>query len=266
VGDAHYLALALPRRGLVLTIHDCAALDRLKGAAREILRQFWFVRPMRHARIVTTISQAMRDELRQRFGDLAANVRIIPNCVRSEFVPTPKPFPSASPVILQVGTGWNKNVERVAEALRGISCRLDIVGTLSATQRGLLGNAGIVFRELGRLSDDEVLEAYKACDIVAFASLYEGFGMPIVEAQAIGRPVVTSRFGAMAEAAGRGALLVNPLEILSLREAVKSLCSNPALREKLVSAGFENLARFRAGAVAASYAAVYEEVCSNDAR
>lgn len=261
VGDVHYLALSLPRDGLVLTIHDCATLSRLQGLAQWVFLQLWFARPMARARVVTTISETMRRELRDWLGGLADDVRVIPNCVRGEFVPDPKPFNQAAPVILQVGTGWNKNVERVAEALRGTTCRLEIVGTLSESQRNTIRSTGIAHRELGRVSDTEVLAAYQRCDIVVFASLYEGFGLPILEGQAMGRPVVTSNFGAMAEAAGSGALLVDPHDVRAMREAILGLCGNPALRGDLVAAGFENLKNYRAEAVAAAYAAIYNE-CS----
>ena len=126
------------------------------------------------------------------------------------------------PVVLQVGTGWNKNVERVAEALRGTACRLEIVGSLSETQRTALHGSGVPFRELGRVGDEELVAAYHRCDLLIFASVYEGFGMPIVEAQAVGRVVITSNCSSMPEAAGDGALLVDLWDELVLPRAVRS--------------------------------------------
>jgi glycosyltransferase involved in cell wall biosynthesis len=261
VGDVHYLAMALPCEGLVLTVHDCATLQRLKGVTREVFRQLWFVQPMKRARVVTTISHAMRKELHDWMGHLANDVRVVPNCVRTEFVRVEKSFNPEAPVVLQVGTGWNKNVERVAESLRGTSCRLDIIGALSDIQRRSIELTGTVFRELGRLTDEQVMEAYQQCDILVFASIYEGFGLPILEAQATGRPVVTSNYGAMAEAAGMGAILVDPRDAKAIRQAVIGLCENDHLRKDVVLAGFENLKKYQAEAVAAAYAAIYEE-CS----
>ena len=259
VGDVHYLALSLPRPGLVLTIHDCATLSRLNGMAREVFKQLWFTRPMERARVVTTISNTMAQELRDWMGDLAADVRVVPNCVRSEFIPKPKPFNAAAPVVLQVGAGWNKNLERVAEALQGSNCRLDIIGEITDIQRRQVQHFGIQFRELGRISDSQVLEAYQQCDLVVFASLYEGFGLPILEAQATGRPIITSNYGAMAEAAGEGALLVDPRDVKSIRDAVLGLCANGAMRENLVESGYRNLTRYRPQSVAAAYAEIYDE-------
>ena len=257
VGDVHYLAFGLPGDRLVLTIHDCAALERLKGWRLEALRQVWFVLAMRRAAVVTTISETTKQELRRWVGDLADKVVVIPNCVRAEFQPVPKTFDSRCPVILQVGTGWNKNVVGVARALIGTPCRLEIVGQLDSFQRAALEASHVSYRELGRISDEDLLEAYRRCDLVVFASHYEGFGLPILEAQAIGRPVVTSNLSSMPEAAGKGAILLDPMEPQAIHHAVKSIIHEVGLRERLILDGFENVARYRPDIVARRYEEVY---------
>ena len=258
VGDIHYLALGLPRERLVLTIHDCAALERLKGWRRELLRQLWFVQPMKRAAIVTTISETTKEELRRWVGSLADKVVVIPNCVRAEFVTAPKAFDEKCPVILQVGTGWNKNLIGVTRALIGIPCKLEIVGSIDNFQRAALKASHVDYCELGRVSDEELLEAYRRCDLVVFASHYEGFGLPILEAQAIGRPVVTSNHSSMPEAAGKGALLVDPADPQAIQTAVKSIITDAALRERLVRDGFENVSHYRPEVVARRYEEIYQ--------
>lgn len=260
VGDAHYLAFGLPGSQTVLTVHDCAALNRLSGWKREILRYFWFTGPMRRAAVVTTISQTTKDELLRWVSNLADKVVVIPNCVRSEFTPDPKAFSSEAPVVLQVGTGWNKNVERVAEALQGTPCQLEIVGELDATQRAAIIATSVSYRELGRLSDEDLVQAYRRCDLLIFASLYEGFGLPILEAQATGRPVITSNCSSMPEAAGEGALFVDPESVESIHQAVRRILDEPGLRGSLIERGFRNVAGFHPQAIAARYAAVYESM------
>ena len=286
VGDSHYLAFRLPREKTVLTIHDCGALNRLTGWKRALLKYFWFTGPMRRAAVVTTISQASKDELRKWVGPLADKVVVVPDCVFGEFAYDPKPFNEECPVVLQVGTKWNKNVERVMEAVAGTGCRLEVVGTISADRHAAYGirqteewprrgtrgreedlkptnlklntSTGVpVVHELGRLTDEELVEAYRRCDMVVFASLYEGFGLPILEAQAMGRPVITSNFGAMKEAAGDGALLVDPYSVEAIRDAVLRVKREPELREELVRKGLENVQRFRPEAVAERYAEIY---------
>lgn len=263
VGDSHYLAFALPTRGLVLTIHDCAALNRLTGWRRAVLKYFWFTGPMRRAEVVTAISETTKEELRKWVGALADKVVVIPNCVNAEFTPAPKPF-GDSPVVLQVGTGWNKNLERVAEALRDTPCQLHIVGELREGQREQLEATGVPFVALGRVSDEELVQAYRRCDMVVFASLYEGFGLPILEAQATGRPVITSRRSALPEVAGEGALFVDPENVNEIREAVWRLIKDEALREQLVHKGWENVKRYRPEAIAQRYAQVYSRFLSKE--
>lgn len=264
VGDVHYLAFGLPGERLILTIHDCAALERLKGWRRELLRQLWFVRPMKRAAVVTTISETTKQELLRWVGNLADRVVVIPNSVRSEFKPAPKSFDESCPVILQVGTGWNKNVIGVARALMGISCRLEVVGQLDGFQCAALKASHVDYRELGRVSDDQLVEAYQRCDLVIFASYYEGFGLPILEAQAVGRLVITSNLSSMPEAAGNGALLVDPMDPQSIHRAVKSIISDAGLRDRLIRDGFENVALYRPEAVARRYEAIYQK-CLADA-
>ncbi len=263
VGDVHYLALGIPGEKLVLTIHDCAVLERLNGWRREVIRQLWFVQPMRRAVAVTTISQTSKDELRKWVGALADKVEVIPNCVRSEFRPDFKPFNNKFPVVLQVGTGWNKNVVGVARGLTGIRCRLEIVGELDSSQRTALDSTYVDYKVLGRVSDEDLLEAYRRCDLLVFVSLYEGFGLPILEAQAIGRPVVTSNLSSMPEVSGGGALLVDPSDSQAIHGAVMRLILDTTLRADLVQAGFDNVARFRSEAVARRYEAVYARVLNN---
>jgi glycosyltransferase involved in cell wall biosynthesis len=314
VGDSHYLAFGLPPEKTVLTIHDCGALNRLTGWKRALLKYFWFTGPMRRAAVVTTISEASKDELRKWVGSLADKVVVVPDCVFEEFAYDPKPFDEHCPVVLQVGTKWNKNLERVMEAMAGTGCQLEVVGNLSGEQKAshsrpqgdsarrsrgqineVQGKAGHGLekintdtfsggdpaqkscsdkqfkrasespgvRELGRLTDEELVAAYRRSDMVVFASLYEGFGLPILEAQAMGRPVITSNFGAMREAAGDGALLVNPYSVEEIRAAILRIKNEPGLREELVQQGRENAERFRADAIASKYAQIYRGLATD---
>lgn len=263
IGDVHYLAIALPGERNVLTVHDCAPLNRLRGWKRELLRLLWFEWPARRVRVVTTISETTRGELARWLSpSLASKIRVIHNCVRREFQFRPKTFDSSCPVILQVGTGWNKNVECVARALAGIPCHFEIVGELRGGQKNLLDELKLNYRALGKLSDVELVAAYERADLLLFASLYEGFGLPIVEAQATGRPVITSDRSAMPEVAGTAALFVNPEDVDSIRSALTRLINDAALRQSLIAAGIENVKRFRPETIAAQYAALYRELAA----
>ena len=260
VGDVHYLAFALPPERLVLTVHDSVTLYRLAGWRREVFRQLWYRLPVRRAAAVTVISASSRDELLRWIGDDAQRVEVVPNSVGTEFEPDPRPFRTDAPVVLQVGTASNKNVERVAEALVGTNCRLHVVGELTPEQRAAIATTGVPLRELGRVSEADLVEAYREADMLVFASLYEGFGLPILEAQAVGRPVVTSDRLSMPEAAGAGAWLVDPENVRSIRAGVEQVVADADVRRRLVRDGFATVARYRPAAVAAQYEAIYDRV------
>jgi glycosyltransferase involved in cell wall biosynthesis len=262
VGDSHYLAFGLPPEKTVLTIHDCAALHRLKGLPRAVMKYFWFTGPMRRAAVVTAISEASKEELRQWVGPLADKVTVVPDCMFGDFQFAPKRFDEKAPVVLQVGTKENKNLERVAEAIAPTGCRLHIVGDLEPAQRAKLAALGLPYCALGVLSDEELVQAFRRCDMVVFASLYEGFGLPVLEGQATGRPVITSKISSLPEAAGEGALLVDPHSVEDIRAAVMRVKEDGVLRAALVEKGLKNVERFRPEAIAGRYAEIYRNIAS----
>ena len=192
-GDLHYLALALPARNTVLTIHDLVTL-RLGGnpIKKYLWRKLWFDWPLRRVGRITCISETTKAELLSAFPWLnPSKVFTVHNPIDPLFTPAPKVFDEHCPTILHIGTGWNKNLERVALALKGINCKLLIVGALSDAAKQQLQEHGVSYENKVNISDDELLDCYRQCDLVSFPSIFEGFGMPIIEAQATGRAVVT---------------------------------------------------------------------------
>ena len=260
-GDIGYIVLGLSKRKTVLTINDCVGLQSSKGLSRRALLWLWYLLPIRSVAAVTVISEFTRNEVARYTGCDPELLHVIYCPVPDKFVPWPKVFDAQEPVILQVGTfEHNKNICRVAEALCGVPCRMEVIGRLTARQKQALESNGVRYTEQWGLSDEQVVERYRRCDLVVFASLYEGFGMPIVEANATGRPVVTSNLGPMPEVAGQAACLVDPYDPASIRGGVLRVINDAAYREQLVANGFENVKRFRAEVVAAQYAALYRQV------
>lgn len=261
-GDTYFLSLFLRRRRTLLTVHDVTSLDRLRGMKRFLLLNLWYRFPIRRAGIVTAVSEATRRRLIQLFGEEMSRVRVVGNFVFPEFEPSPRAFDADRPVILQIGTYWNKNLERVIPALEGIRCHLRVVGRLTPGQLQLLRQHQVDYSEALELSDAEMLEEYRRCDMVVLASLDEGFGLPIIEAQAVGRPVVTSDVSSMPEVAGDGAALVDPTDVASIRAGVLRVIGDAEYRVRLVQHGARNASRFSAESVAAQYAAIYRELAS----
>ena len=259
-GDIHYAAMFLPGDRTVLTIHDCGTLERLRGIKRWLLKTFWFDLPIRRARYITVISEETKRQLQHHVSVAGEKIHVVPDVVSPVYQPYARPFNGDCPRILQIGTKDNKNLIRLAEALRGIRCHLHIVGRLSDRQRCSLQECGVDFSSECDLSEAAMYDCYCAADIVSFVSTYEGFGLPIVEANAVGRPVVTSNVSSMPEVAGRAACLVDPFDVDSIRSGIRLVVDEPEYRDGLVRAGFENVKRFRADAVAEQYLSLYGRV------
>jgi glycosyltransferase involved in cell wall biosynthesis len=259
-GDIHFLALSLDPRRTVLTIHDCHALTRLSGWKRRVLKRYWFDLPASHVAAITVVSEETKRELEKYVPAARGKTIVIPNAVDPIFQPAFKAFPPSRPRILQIGTAPNKNLARLASALEGIDCELQVVGRLSERDREALEATGVQFTTAQDLSPQEIYRCYCEADVISFPSTYEGFGLPIIEAQWVERPVVTSNCSSMPDVAGDGACLVNPFSVESIREGFRRVISDSAHREALVFAGRQNRARFSYAAVAEQYADLYRRL------
>nr|WP_262921662.1 glycosyltransferase family 1 protein [Pontibacter ruber] len=259
-GDVNFIAAFLNKNNTILTIHDIESLLRQNTLANILLKYFWLQMPVARVKWITVVSETTKQKLLHHVSIDPEKVVVIPNVISQEFTYVPNNFNKIKPTILQVGTKYNKNLERTIEALNAIPCTLMIVGKLSDEQVKRLKRNNIEYINKIGLTDEQLREAYAESDIVTFVSLFEGFGMPILEANATGRPVVTSSCSSMPEVAGDAALLVNPLDVSEIRSAFLSLIENDVLREKLVVRGLENVKRFSNKAVAQMYLDLYKKM------
>lgn len=260
-GDVHYLLFALPFARRVVTVHDLIIL-RLGGSPlwRWLRRKIWLSWSLPLADKVVCISENTRRELLEVCALDPQKVVVVYNPVDPIFQPFPKAFDTEQPRILHIGTNWNKNVDRTIEALRGIPCTLVIVGELSEAQHAALRQAQIAYENPIGLSDKEMKSQYERCDIVSFPSLFEGFGMPIIEGQAVGRPILTSEIAPLTEVAADTACYVQPESIESIRQGFLRIIEDASYRESLIAKGFENVKRFTAPHIASQYLAVYRSL------
>lgn len=258
-GAENYMALRTGRNS-VLTIHDIGSAFLGNFLKVFVIKVLWFWIPAILVKQITVISEASMGEVVGLMPFAKRKIRVIHNPLDPRYSFSPKEFRKQRPIILHIGTKPNKNLERTIEALRGIDCHLVIIGKLSVHQQELLESRSVSYTNAYDVSFETLYCHYQQCDMVCFASTYEGFGMPIIESQAVGRVVVTSNCSSMPEVAGEGAHLVDPLCVGSIREGILRVIDDDEYREALIQKGLSNIARFRPEEIALVYQKVYTEI------
>jgi alpha-1,3-rhamnosyl/mannosyltransferase len=188
---------------------------------------------LRAADAVVAVSEFTRDETIELAGVPSERIAVIPNGVDAVFTPAgPRAY---GDYVLAVATlEPRKNLRRAVEATRAAGVELRVVGAR--------GWGGVdVEGWVGEVPDAELAALYRGASCVLYPSLYEGFGLPVLEAMACGAPVVTSRGTAMEEVAAGAAVLADATDVSSLADAVREAI---ARRDELVAAGLARASRF----------------------
>jgi glycosyltransferase involved in cell wall biosynthesis len=239
---------------LVVTVHDLAVLrhpEAFNYWTRTYSRAF-VPRVVRAAERVIAVSEFTKRELVDLLQLPEDRIRVIPNAVGEPFVP--EGAHADGDYVLAVGTlEPRKNLPRLAEAARRAGAELRVVG---APGWGDVRVNGDGVRFLGFVPDEELARLYRGSLCVAYTSLYEGFGIPVLEALACGAPVVTSARTAMEEVANGVAVLVDPLDADAIAAGIREAIGR---REELAALGPERARRFTWLASAEATADAYRE-------
>lgn len=265
--DVYFISPLLSGIPSILTIHDIGRYKELSGLKKKVYEWIWLKIPIMLAKKVISVSDFTSRDIKENLGKFAVKklVRIY-NPLPSILKPVPKEFNRHRPVILQVGTLPNKNIETTIKALAGLQCQFVVLGILSDAQKKLLQDNNIAYSNYYNLDFEEVYQKYIECDIVTFVSLYEGFGMPVIEAQAVGRPVICALNSSLREVAGDGALFVrNVLDEIEIRDKIKNLITNPSLSRELVDKGYKNVEKFERRSIVQTYMDLYTSVLAKGA-
>jgi len=258
-GDIHYCIIGLIGCKSVLTIHDLSAYNFPKNILKKyIVRILWFDIPLLIADEVVCISNHVRSDLEKISN--RRDIKVVYNAIDPIFSRIEKEFDITNPVLLQLGTAWNKNLPTLIDSLVDINCNLRIVGNVQHELIQKMLDKNIRFTIVSGLTDMEIVDEYKNCDIVCFCSLFEGFGMPIIEANATGRVVLSSNIEPMKEVSNDAAFLVDPKDINSINQGLRRIILEKDLRDELIQNGDLNILRFQVNVISKLYLDIYTRI------
>ena len=290
------LAMARP---YVVTIHDMASLlfDRRSGL-RMNLRRYRFGRGLRRADRVIAVSEATRRDVQKELGIPGDRIRVVYNAPDPEFF-AQRPLADARlagpdahsremqrileryqiqyPFLLYAGNiRKQKNIPRLVDAFAVVRQSLaahpayrdlhliiigDEISQNPAVRRAVIqGRVESSVRFLGFVPFDTLRSFFEAAAAFVFPSLYEGFGLPPLEAMASGTPVITSGVSSLPEVVDDAALLINPENVFDIARGIKEVLLDDELRQSLIRRGRAQAAKFSWERAAREVLAIYREI------
>lgn len=272
----------------VVTCHDLINLTKpetFQGRARfpviSMAAWRWGVEGMHRADHVITVSSYTKQDTVQHLGILDEDITVVPNAVDSAFRCLPQETIQAvrgqygleakTLCLLNVGSNNSrKNISRILSVVAELIAQEIPVhfwkagADFNADQKQFILANGLTsfVTYLGQPDEATLIQLYNAADCLMAPSLYEGFGLTILEAMACGTPVITANVSAMPEVAGDAAILVDPTDIEAIAQAVKHLYNCPDKRQTLIRKGLSRVQPFTWEHTAEQVAQVYEKVLS----
>ncbi len=248
-----YNAPLVTHRPYVFAIHDLNHIDRSDNSSifKRIYYRLILRRLCHRARAVLTVSEFSKQRIIEWFNLDPARVFNVGNGVSASFTPDGPHYELSSDYALCVSNRrGHKNEKGLLQAFARSELpsdfKLVLTGESTVELKELAHSLGIANRLVfsGQVSESELGALYRGASFLVFPSLYEGFGLPIVEAFACGTPVITSNVTSMPEIAGDGALLVNPYDLDEIARSMERLHNSAELRSSLVKRGFGRVAAF----------------------
>lgn len=265
---------------LIVTVHDLIYLNFpqlrppwLKNIAIELVIK----NAVNRASKIIAVSESTRKDILERFPRIKEKIEVIYEASESLFnkiedreklLRVRRKYSLPQEFILFVGSlKKHKNIERLIDAFsdlkksKNIQEELVIVGRFRPREKKILekiNSSGVFY--LGEVPSEDLAGIYNLASLLVLPSLYEGFGLPVLEAQSCGLPVVLSNIATLKEIAQDSAVFVNPYKIDEIRDALYNVITNTELRNGLIIKGYRNRERFSWQETARKTLSVYREV------
>jgi glycosyltransferase involved in cell wall biosynthesis len=267
----------------VVTVHDTAFFDVPEYFAPSFVKLYQTLVPrlVRNVAKVVTVSEFSRQQMAKHMGISADRIQVIPNGVSQNFAPSPPSTLAATRaalnlperyILVQATSDRRKNLARTLEAWRAVApalpgnLHLVVSGNLSRAH--VFGDASDIDLQgprvhvTGYVADEHMGPLMAGAEAFLFASLYEGFGLPVLEAMASGTPVITGNTTALPEVAGDAALLVDARSKNAIGSAILDIVERPLLAQTLKIRGLQRARRYTWEAAADSYIMTFEGIVS----
>jgi glycosyltransferase involved in cell wall biosynthesis len=287
--EPFFLALPIYNKfKTVVTVHDLTPIvfpqafpSGIKGKLKWQMQRF----ALKRASAVITDSESSKKDIKKYAGVRENKIHVIYLAAGEQFIKLKtenvklkeiaKRYGLPEKFVLYVGdVTWNKNLPRLIDAIKEAKLPLVMVGKslvsedydksspwnadLNRVNELTKGDSNIM--RLGFVSGEELVQLYNLATVFVMPSLYEGFGLPILEAMACGCPVITTREGSLAEVAGDSALYVDAYDMESIANGIKKVFDSEKLQKELSEKGLENVKRFSWKKTASDTLEVYTQV------
>ena len=240
----------------IVVLHDITFIRYPNTFTFSFRLLYKFLTPitLRTSRLICSVSNFSAQEIANYYHFPKEKIHIIYNAIGNLFKPSMERNPIAEKYILAVSSvKENKNFVFILKTFEAISekikdVKLYVVGDLNSKSFNSINLEWIKdnpnIRILGRVTDEELIRLYSNAILFLFPSLYEGFGIPVLEAQACGCPVIASNTSSLPEVLEKSAMLLNPNDIALWQAALVAMCQNEEKRKEMIRLGVENIQRF----------------------
>lgn len=268
-----YIPPLFSRSKYIFTIHDLNHLDRGENSTlmKRIFYRLVIIRGCKKADKIITVSDFSRKRIIEWAGIEPTKVVNVGNGVGTVFSIDVRPAIFEYKYLLCVSNrklhkNENRIIESVAKANIDTGIKLHLTGYPTEDLIGVINRFNLMDRVvfMGEVDDEQLASLYRGALGLVFPSLYEGFGLPVIEAMACGTPVLTSNTTSLPEVAGDAAILVDPESVEKIKSGIEQLVNDLNLRNKLIEKGLIRAKKFSWAAVSEQVQSVLDQVINSN--